>query len=146
MLAKSSNLPFALMRRRWTAPTRPSCWSCWTRCSPSCWRSWPTCLATMVGWPWWLGRGLFRCPGVGPGAALLSSLASPLHAFSGTHNRPAPHPSLPFCVLAVVQRFLQLGGPEVHGRIKSVMGGRVLALSLQMYGCRVVQKALEVSH
>ena len=53
-------------------------------------------------------------------------------------------PALPPCSTTVIQRFLSLGGPEVHERVKSVMGGRVLALSLQMYGCRVVQKALEV--
>lgn len=65
------------------------------------------------------------------------------------HTSPEPHqqfpPSLsPLPAAAVVQRFLQVGGEPVHTRVAAAMQGRVMALSLQMYGCRVVQKALEV--
>jgi pumilio RNA-binding family len=47
-------------------------------------------------------------------------------------------------LVAVVQRFLERGGPEVQGAVAAAIRGRALPLSLQMYGCRVVQKALEV--
>jgi hypothetical protein len=44
----------------------------------------------------------------------------------------------------VVQRFLERGGPEVQTGVAEAIRGKALPLSLQMYGCRVVQKALEV--
>lgn len=44
----------------------------------------------------------------------------------------------------VVQKFLEHGTPEQRARLAGAMRGSVKALSLQMYGCRVVQKALEV--
>ncbi len=45
---------------------------------------------------------------------------------------------------AVVQRFLERGGDDVQQAVAEAIRGRALPLSLQMYGCRVVQKALEV--
>ncbi len=51
------------------------------------------------------------------------------------------HPTPP----AVVQRFLERGSEDVRGAVAEAMRGKVLPLALQMYGCRVVQKALEVS-
>ena len=44
----------------------------------------------------------------------------------------------------MVQRFLERGGPEVQAGVAEAIRGKALPLSLQMYGCRVVQKALEV--
>jgi hypothetical protein len=43
-----------------------------------------------------------------------------------------------------VQRFLERGGPDVQQGVAGAIRGKALPLSLQMYGCRVVQKALEV--
>lgn len=43
-----------------------------------------------------------------------------------------------------MQRFLERGGSEVQRGVADAIRGRALPLSLQMYGCRVVQKALEV--
>lgn len=39
---------------------------------------------------------------------------------------------------------LELGEGVITEAIRDVLSGRVLLLSMQMYGCRVVQKALEV--
>ena len=44
----------------------------------------------------------------------------------------------------MVQRFLERGGPKVQAGVAEAIRGKALPLSLQMYGCRVVQKALEV--
>lgn len=44
---------------------------------------------------------------------------------------------------AVVQRFLEVGGEDVHTSVTAVLKDRALRLSLHIYGCRVVQKALE---
>ena len=58
-----------------------------------------------------------------------------------THFYPQlPPPRFP----QVVQKFLERGSPPQQAFIVGLFHGRVLPLSLQMYGCRVVQKALEV--
>jgi len=43
----------------------------------------------------------------------------------------------------VVQKLLDFGSPQVRASIRDTLEGEMLQLSLQMYGCRVVQKALE---
>jgi pumilio RNA-binding family len=43
----------------------------------------------------------------------------------------------------VVQKLLDFGSPGVKADIRETLKGEMLQLSLQMYGCRVVQKALE---
>ena len=43
----------------------------------------------------------------------------------------------------VVQKIFQVGSPEVHQQLAAMMRGSVLDMSLQTYGCRVVQKALD---
>lgn len=43
----------------------------------------------------------------------------------------------------VVQKLLDFGTPQVKADIRDTLEGEMLQLSLQMYGCRVVQKALE---
>jgi len=43
----------------------------------------------------------------------------------------------------VVQKLLDFGTPEMKADIRTTLEGEMLQLSLQMYGCRVVQKALE---
>lgn len=43
----------------------------------------------------------------------------------------------------VVQKLLDFGTPGMKGDIRDTLDGEMLPLSLQMYGCRVVQKALE---
>ena len=42
------------------------------------------------------------------------------------------------------RKFLELGTPEQKETLNGIIIKNVIALSLQMYGCRVVQKALEV--
>jgi hypothetical protein len=42
------------------------------------------------------------------------------------------------------RKFLELGSPEQKQNLGSLIVKSVIPLSLQMYGCRVVQKALEV--
>ena len=44
----------------------------------------------------------------------------------------------------VVQKFLEHGTPAQRTRLAGAMRGSIKALSLQMYGCRVVQKAIDV--
>ena len=44
----------------------------------------------------------------------------------------------------VIQCFLSHGSEEQRGELVKQLSGRVLPLALQMYGCRVIQKALEV--
>jgi len=43
----------------------------------------------------------------------------------------------------VVQKLLDFGTPQMKADIRETLEGEMLQLSLQMYGCRVVQKALE---
>ena len=43
----------------------------------------------------------------------------------------------------VIQKLLDFGSPGVKADIRDTLKGEMLQLSLQMYGCRVVQKALE---
>ena len=43
----------------------------------------------------------------------------------------------------VVQKLLDFGTPTMKAEIRDTLEGEMLQLSLQMYGCRVVQKALE---
>jgi pumilio RNA-binding family len=43
----------------------------------------------------------------------------------------------------VVQKLLDFGTPKVKADIRDTLEGEMVQLSLQMYGCRVVQKALE---
>jgi pumilio RNA-binding family len=43
----------------------------------------------------------------------------------------------------VVQKLLDFGTPKMKADIRDTLEGEMLPLSLQMYGCRVVQKALE---
>ena len=78
-------------------------------------------------------------------AAALAVMPGPCLASQGgaqltCSSPPHPHP----CPPSVVQKLLECGGEEVRQRILAAMRGHVLLLSLQMYGCRVVQKALEV--
>ena len=40
----------------------------------------------------------------------------------------------------VIQKFFEHGSPEQKEKLAVNMEGQILALSLQMYGCRVVQK------
>lgn len=44
----------------------------------------------------------------------------------------------------VVQKFLDHGSEQHRLKLAGHLKGNVLSLSLQMYGCRVIQKALEV--
>ncbi len=44
----------------------------------------------------------------------------------------------------VVQKFLDYGTDEQKTRMASLIKGNVKMLSLQVYGCRVIQKAIEV--
>lgn len=48
--------------------------------------------------------------------------------------------SLTMLVLQVVQKMFEYGTAAQKGRLVNTMEGQVLGLSLQMYGCRVVQK------
>jgi len=43
----------------------------------------------------------------------------------------------------VVQKLFDFGSPQVKSDLRATLKGEMLQLSLQMYGCRVVQKALE---
>jgi pumilio RNA-binding family len=43
----------------------------------------------------------------------------------------------------VVQKLLEFGTPLMKNQLRETLEGEMLNLSLQMYGCRVVQKALE---
>ena len=43
----------------------------------------------------------------------------------------------------VIQKFFEFGTPDQKQTLATNVQGRVLPLSLQMYGCRVIQKALE---
>ncbi len=45
---------------------------------------------------------------------------------------------------ATLQKFLEHGSPAQRLQLAGMLKGNVMTLSLQMYGCRVVQKALEV--
>ncbi|RYR13853.1 hypothetical protein Ahy_B04g070625 isoform H [Arachis hypogaea] len=40
----------------------------------------------------------------------------------------------------VIQKFFEYGSPEQRRELASRLGGQILPLSLQMYGCRVIQK------
>ena len=101
-----------------------------------------------------------RCAaGVGGATDTLFSAGEPLRGPLGqgspagrAHTSPLEHlasllASHPPCLRppAVVQRFLERGGAEVQAAVAEAIRGKALPLSLQMYGCRVVQKALEVS-
>ena len=44
----------------------------------------------------------------------------------------------------VIQKFFEIGNPEQKRILAEQLVGDVFRLSLQMYGCRVIQKALEV--
>lgn len=44
----------------------------------------------------------------------------------------------------VVQKFLDYGTDEQKARMTTMIQGSVKVLSLQVYGCRVIQKAIEV--
>ena len=43
----------------------------------------------------------------------------------------------------VIQKLLEYGNDEQRERLAVVFKGQVLTLTLHMYGCRVIQKALE---
>ena len=43
----------------------------------------------------------------------------------------------------MIQKFLEFGTQEQKLQIVNAIPGNILQLSLQMYGCRVIQKALE---
>lgn len=43
----------------------------------------------------------------------------------------------------VIQKFFEFGLPEHRQTLAQRLTGHVLPLALQMYGCRVIQKALE---
>ncbi len=44
----------------------------------------------------------------------------------------------------VIQKILEYGTKEQKKHISTILLGRVKELSLDMYGCRVIQKAIEV--
>ena len=44
----------------------------------------------------------------------------------------------------VIQKLLDHGGPEVRAALGQEIQGRVLELTINTFGCRIVQKALEV--
>lgn len=128
-------------------PPAPVCLlqRCLARCTRSCCPSWWTCLATTV-----------RAAGPAAGQPGQRSLRSgcmrsaPVWCSSPAW-RCSPSLILPSHVLAsalllptVVQRFLERGGDDVRQAVADAIRGKALPLSLQVYGCRVVQKALEV--
>lgn len=43
----------------------------------------------------------------------------------------------------VIQKFFEFGSPDQKQTLAQRVRGHVLPLALQMYGCRVIQKALE---
>lgn len=43
----------------------------------------------------------------------------------------------------VIQKLFEFGGNTVRVGLCDIMVGRIMVLSMGMYGCRVVQKALE---
>lgn len=43
----------------------------------------------------------------------------------------------------MIQKFFEFGTPEQKTVLANKIRGHVLPLALQMYGCRVIQKALE---
>lgn len=43
----------------------------------------------------------------------------------------------------VIQKFFEYGTAEQKAQLATVIKGNVMNLALQMYGCRVIQKALE---
>ena len=43
----------------------------------------------------------------------------------------------------VIQKFFEFGTPDQKQTLAQRVRGHVLPLALQMYGCRVIQKALE---
>jgi len=43
----------------------------------------------------------------------------------------------------VIQKFFEFGSPDQKMLLAQRIKGHVLPLALQMYGCRVIQKALE---
>lgn len=43
----------------------------------------------------------------------------------------------------VIQKFFEFGTPDQKQTLAQRLRGHVLPLALQMYGCRVIQKALE---
>ena len=43
----------------------------------------------------------------------------------------------------VIQKFFEFGTPEQKVAFAQRLRGHVLSLALQMYGCRVIQKAME---
>lgn len=43
----------------------------------------------------------------------------------------------------VIQKFFEFGLPDHKQTLAQKLNGQVLPLALQMYGCRVIQKALE---
>lgn len=43
----------------------------------------------------------------------------------------------------VIQKFFEFGSDDQKHHLASCIRGNVLPLALQMYGCRVIQKALE---
>jgi len=45
----------------------------------------------------------------------------------------------------VIQKFFEFGTPEQKAELLRRLRSQVLPLSLQMYGCRVIQKALETA-
>ena len=46
----------------------------------------------------------------------------------------------------VIQKFIEHGAQDQVKALAERLKGQVLTLSMQMYGCRVIQKALEVMH
>ncbi|MCI01227.1 pumilio-like protein, partial [Trifolium medium] len=42
----------------------------------------------------------------------------------------------------VIQKFFEYGNPEQRRELADKLAGQILPLSLQMYGCRVIQKHL----
>ncbi|KAL9235774.1 hypothetical protein vseg_010510 [Gypsophila vaccaria] len=44
----------------------------------------------------------------------------------------------------VIQKFFEYGTPNQRRDLAKALASQILPLSLQMYGCRVIQKALDV--
>lgn len=45
--------------------------------------------------------------------------------------------------MQVCQKLIEVADPSQRGQLCNALEGHVLRLSLQMYGCRVIQKAIE---
>jgi Pumilio-family RNA binding repeat len=84
-----------------------------------------------------------RWPFLGPEACLHEYRAA-ADRWSAASPRARSNRACACCRNYVVQKFLDYGSLAQRAAVLEVLKGHVVQLSLQMYGCRVVQKALEV--